>query len=70
MPSTGVWTAKLPRDVVLVLVRVVRVMMMIGLGEFADDGVLSRGLRAWQWCGGALTFDALFNCSTNLLRHN
>lgn len=62
MSSTGVWTAKLPRDVVkMVWVRVV------GLGEFADDGVLSGGLGAWQWSGGAFTFDTIFNCSTNLL---
>lgn len=44
-------------------------VMEIGLGEFADDGVLSGGLRAWQWSGGALPFDTLFNCSTSLLGH-
>lgn len=64
MPSTGVWTAKLPWDVLMVM-RVVRVLV-VGLGEFADEGVLCGGLGAWQWCGGALAFDTLFNCSTNL----
>lgn len=47
MPPTGVWTAKLSWEMVVVVLIVV--VVVIGLGDFADNRVLCGGLGAWQW---------------------